>query len=283
MPDSPPSEGRPSEDRVAEGKISDSEAIHDLFALEEIDRDLYRANFVFSEPYSLYGGQVAAQALRAAGNTVPPEREPHSLHGYFLRRGNASRPTIFQVFRDRDGRSFSARRVVALQGGEVIFNMSASFHVAEDGHDEHVRAAPVTPPPEQCAPFELPRVYSMEGRLTPQPFEGAWPTRMWARCVAELPDDPLLHACVLTYLSDLLTGNAPLLGTENQSGASLDHAVWFHRPVRMDDWVLMDLEPQSTARGRGWYTGALYSADGVLVASIAQEALFRRIRRDGRP
>lgn len=258
--------------------------IRELLALEEIDQDLYRANLVFDEPFALYGGQVAAQALRAAGLTVPPDRLPHSLHGYYLRGGDAARPTIFHVERDRDGRSFSARRVVAVQGGKVIFNMSASFHVAESGADREIIPAPEVPEPAELPGSHLPRLFSMESRLPPQPYPDApWPTRFWARCTADLPDDPLTHACVLTYLSDISSGLMPLNGDAGESGASLDHAVWFHRQVRMDDWVLMDLVPHSVSSGRGFYSGTIRGQDGTFGASLTQEALFRakRQRPDG--
>ena len=255
------------------------DALLDLLDLEEVDRDLYRANFVFPDTYALYGGQVAAQALRAAGLTAGPDRLPHSLHGYFLRSGDASRPTVFRVHRDRDGRSFSARRVVALQGGEVIFNMSASFHTAESGQDEQVVRMPEVPAPQDCDPWTFPRLFSMAGRRPPQPYpDHRWPTRAWGRCTAGLGDDRLLHACVLTYLSDMLSGLTPLERGEGRSGSSLDHAVWFHRPARLDEWVLMDLVPHSVAAGRGWYTGSLFAPDGTLVASLTQETLFRRRR-----
>jgi acyl-CoA thioesterase-2 len=255
----------------------------ELLELEEIDRDLYRANLTFADPFNLYGGQVAAQALRAAGLSVGPERLPHSLHGYFLRAGDASRPTVFQVFRDRDGRSFSARRVVALQGGEVIFNMSASFQTPEDGHDDQEPVLPAVPDPDSLPKLLLPRLFSFESRLPPQPYEDAdWPTRFWARCTVSLKADPHLNACALTYLSDISTGLAKFNTDEYASSSSLDHAVWFHRPVDAEDWLLTDLTPHTAAGGRGWYTGAIFNRRGSLVASTAQEALFRR-RRIGRP
>jgi acyl-CoA thioesterase-2 len=257
-------------------------SILDVLALEEIDRDLYRANSVFNDPFPLYGGQVAAQALRAAGLTVPEGSYPHSLHGYYLRSGDAARPTIFRVDRDRDGRSYSARRVVALQGGEVIFNMSASFHRDEDGVDRDFTSAPEVPEPEGLPGAALPRLFSMEGRLPPEPYPGTpWPTRFWARCTADLPADPLLHACVLTYLSDISTGLAPYHDSAATFGSSLDHVIWFHRPARLDEWVLMDLVPQSIAGGRGFYSGTIRTVDGSLAASIAQESLFRA-RRPGK-
>jgi acyl-CoA thioesterase II len=248
--------------------------ILDLLALEEIDRDLYRSTVHFGDENALYGGQVAAQALLAAGFTVAPDRVPHSLHGYFLRSGDAARPTIFRVERDRDGRSFSARRVVALQTGEVILNMSASFHVPDGGADHQVRSAPEVTGPEGLPGIELHRMFSIETRQ-PDPAEGPLPTRFWMRCGLDLPASPLLHACVLTYVSDTSSGLGLLPGALEQLGPTLDHSVWFHRPVRMDDWVLVELVPQSVAGLRGFYTGAMFDRDGVLVASLAQESLFR--------
>jgi acyl-CoA thioesterase-2 len=254
-----------------------SSALMRMLDVEELDRDLYRGGLVFEDADSLFGGQVAAQALMSAGLSVDPDRSPHSLHGYFLRAGDASRPTIFQVYRDRDGGSYSARRVVALQGGEVIFNMSASFHVAEGGVDDQVTSMPQVPSPAESRPYELPRLFSMEGRLPPQPYAAAlWPTRVWARTYEALPDSELIHACALTYLSDLSTGIAPIEGDTSIPTSSLDHAVWFHRPCRMDEWVLMDLVPHSVAGARGWYSGSAFNESGVLVASLTQEMLFRR-------
>src|ERR1700712_5269028 len=140
----------------------------DVLDLEEIDRDLYRSTLVFADPFPPYGGQVAAQALLAAGGTVPGDRLPHSLHGYFLRSGDAARPTVFRVDRDRDGGSFSARRGVALQGGGVIFSMSASFQRPGTGPDVQVVEAPATEQPDDAAPFTLPRLFSMAARRPPQ-------------------------------------------------------------------------------------------------------------------
>jgi acyl-CoA thioesterase-2 len=248
----------------------------DLLQLEQLDRDLYRTKTVFSDPFALYGGQVAAQALLAAGGTVEAGRLPHSLHGYFLRGGDAARQTLFRVDRDRDGRSFSARRVVALQGGEVIFNMSCSFHVEEQGPDVQVQEAGGAVDPGSLPEVVLPRLYSMEARVPDQPYADApWPTLFWARARVPLPDDPLLHACVLTYLSDISSGLAGLAGAQESAGSSLDHAVWFHRRGRVDDWVLTRLVPSTVAGGRGWYTGTVHDREGRLLASLAQESLFR--------
>jgi acyl-CoA thioesterase-2 len=252
----------------------------DLIDPEPLDRDLFRATTVFDDPFPLYGGQVAAQALVAAGRTVAPGRVPHSLHGYFLRAGDAARPVLLRVDRDRDGSSFSARRVVAVQNGEVVFSMAASFHDPEDGLDHQVEPAPDVPAPDALPPVTMHRLFSFEARLPPQPHDGtAWPTRFWARCTEPMPADGLVHAAVLTYLSDIMTGLSPLAADGYRSTASLDHAMWFHRPARLDEWVLVDLVGRSTSGGRGWYTGTLSSRSGVLQASIAQESLFRRQRR----
>jgi acyl-CoA thioesterase-2 len=250
----------------------------DLLTLEELDEDLYRTTAIFDEPYHLYGGQVAAQALLAAGRTVGTDRLPHSMHGYFLRRGNAARPTILRVERDRDGRSFSARRVVAIQGGKVIFNLSCSFHTPQPGLDRQAVDPPRVPAPEDLPSFQLPRLFDLDARLPEQPFPAAdWETRFWARTTVALGDDPLLHASALTYLSDVSGGLAYWHEGTSHSGASLDHAVWFHRPVRLDDWVLMDVEPLTVAAGRGRYAGTIHTRDGRLVASLTQECLFRDV------
>ncbi|SHN47132.1 acyl-CoA thioesterase [Cryptosporangium aurantiacum] len=250
--------------------------ILDLFTLEEVERDLYRANTVFDDPFPLYGGQVAGQALAAAGATVPEGRPPHSLHGYYLRGGDSAQPTLFRVDRDRDGRSYSARRVTALQGDRVVSTMSCSFSVEEDGPDAEASGMPDVPDPTTLPAAPMPRLFSMEGSLPPAPYPGSeWPTRFWARCTVDLPEDPLIHACVLTYLSDISTGLAPYHDETSASGSSLDHAIWFHRPIPMDEWVLMDLVPHSVARGRGFYHGMIRTAGGTLGATIAQEALFR--------
>lgn len=250
-------------------------SILDLLDLEYIEENLYRACGVSGEPRRLYGGQVAAQALYAAGRTVPAERLPHSLHGYFLRQGSSVRPTVFQVERDRDGHSFSARRVVAIQEGEVILNMSASFAVPQAGADRDA-AAPELPARDPLPRWSLPRHPSFEVRTADTGRR--LPVRFWLRSTVELPADPLLHAAVLTYASDLSTGLVALEDDEAEAGPSLDHAVWFHRPARMDDWTWHELEPHAVSGGRGWYTGAVYAADGSRVASIAQEQLFRTLR-----
>lgn len=256
----------------------------DVLDLEEIDRDLYRSTLVFADPFPLYGGQVAAQALLAAGLTVGPGRLPHSLHGYFLRSGDAARPTIFRVERDRDGGSFSARRVVAVQGGEVIFSMATSFHAGGAGPDIPVQQMPEVEAPEGLDSRGMPRLFTMESRRPGRTAQDRHlPPRFWARTTVPLPDDHLVHACVLTYLSDIGTGLANMPQDEASPGPTLDHAVWFHRHAPLDEWVLMDMEPGTVSGGRGWYTGAIFTAGGTLAASFTQETLFRAGKNPFRP
>ena len=267
------------------GDTGESEpTVLDVLDLEEIDRDLYRSTLVFADPFPLYGGQVAAQALLAAGLTVGPGRLPHSLHGYFLRSGDAARPTIFRVERDRDGGSFSARRVVAVQGGEVIFSMAASFHAGGAGPDIPVQQMPEVEAPEGLASRGMPRLFTMESRRPGRTAQDRHlPPRFWARTTVPLPDDHLVHACVLTYLSDIGTGLATMPQDEASPGPTLDHAVWFHRHAPLDEWVLMDMEPGTVSGGRGWYTGAIFTAGGTLAASFTQETLFRAGKNPFRP
>lgn len=256
-----------------------------LMELEEIDTNLYRGQNPPAEyRRTLYGGQVAAQALRAAAETVPEGRHTHSLHGYFLRPGRADHPVILHVNRDRDGRSFSARHVTAEQYGEVIFSMSASFHIEEPGgtYDASPLAAPVDPegfPPLPrndtfWAGFDI-RVRPEDLRVRKDGAQAA-PYLMWARTEAALPDDPMIHACLLTYFSDHGTGFGAIeVDGLPSGGPSLDHAVWFHRPLRMDQWVRFEMSPVAADGARGLYNGALYDAGGTHCATIAQESLLR--------
>ena len=256
--------------------------ILDLLNLEYIEENLYRS-CVLSDAQRprLFGGQVAAQALYAAGQTAPAGRLPHSLHGYFLRQGSPLRPSVFQVERDRDGHSFSARRVVAIQNGEVIFNMAASFAEPGPGPDLDAEPAPEVPAPQTLPVWTRHSHHeSFELRSGQTERDGyRIPTGFWIRCTADLADDPLLNAAVLTYTSDISSGLIGFEGDSAQSGPSIDHAVWFHRPARMDEWTRHDLFPQTAAAGRGLYTGAVYSESGARIATIAQEALFRTPRK----
>jgi acyl-CoA thioesterase-2 len=225
----------------------------------------------------LFGGRPLSIGLRAAGTTVAPDRLPHSVHGYFLRAGDDRLPLEIQVDRDRDGRSFSSRRVVISQQGTTIFTMSASFHLPEAGPDEQVPTMPDdVPEPESLAPSAIggPARVLVDIRNAGSVHGTTEPSRAWGRARGPLPEDPLVHSCVLINFSDVYTGLPALPGTENHGGPSLDHAFWFHRPARLDDWVLMDLRPVSTGRGRGLYVGSFFDRRGVLVASVAQEVLF---------
>jgi acyl-CoA thioesterase II len=249
----------------------------EVLALERIEDDMFRTVVVSREPAGLFGGQVAAQALRAAAQTVPEDRHPHSLHGYFLSRGDASHRVLLTVNRDRDGGSYSNRRVIAVQNGKVIFNMAASFHLTEEGSDYQAHAMPEVEPPEDLP--DVPRFHRMHGveiRLPAQPQPGQqWPSRMWIRSRYKLDDD-MMHACALAYVSDMFTGLAAAPGiTIAGPLTSIDHSVWFFRRAALDEWVLMDLQPESTSGGRGMYTGRIFTRRGVLAAGLAQETLFR--------
>lgn len=254
-----------------------STGLPEVLTLERIEDDMFRSVVVSQEPAGLFGGQVAAQALRAAAETVPDGRQPHSLHGYFLSRGDASRRVLLTVNRDRDGGSYSNRRVIAVQNGKVIFNMAASFHVAEEGSDYQAHAMPDVPLPEDLpGDARMNRMHGVEIRLPPQPLPGQQrPSRMWIRSRDKLGDDTA-QACALAYVSDMFTGLAAAPGiTISGPMTSIDHSVWFFRKAAVDDWVLMDLQPESAYGGRGMYTGRIFSRDGVLAAGIAQETLFR--------
>jgi acyl-CoA thioesterase II len=251
-------------------------SLTDVLTLERIEDNFFRTGVVSSEPVGLYGGQVAAQALRAGALTVPAGRHPHSCHGYFLSRGDASRPVVLIVQRDRDGRSYSNRRVVAVQEGTVIFNLAASFHVSEEGFDYQAHSAPAVTPPEDLPDLIGHPLIGVDIRLPEQARpDQAWPSRAWLRARDPLTDDTL-HACALTYVSDMFSGLGAVPDVPRpESLTSIDHAVWFYRQVPLDDWVLMDLLPESTAGGRGMYTGRIFGRDGRLAAGIAQESLFR--------
>lgn len=249
------------------------------FAVEQIDTDLFRSTFLQVEDYSLYGGLVAAQALAAAGATVPASRAPHSLHGYFLRPGAADRPTIFRVESDRDGRTVSSRRVIAAQQGKVIFHMAASFgEDVGEALDQHVHA-PEIAAPEELPVFALPRYRAVELRAEGSLPPTRLPPRFWVRARQPLPSDELVHACALTYISDLSTGL--YLPPDLAPMASVDHALWVHHVPQVDDWLLVDLIGQVRAGRRGLYTGSIFTSDGRLVASLAQEMLVRRVQTEG--
>ena len=253
-----------------------AEDLPSLLTLERVDRDLFRGrNANYGPRQTLYGGQVAAQCLLAAAATVEPDRLPHSFHGYFLRAGRSNLPVVLEVDRDRDGRSFSARHVVAVQDGEVIFSMITSFHAESDGgvFDDAPRRE--VPAPEDVVKGGWNTLLDVRP-VTPTDFlKGVFTDCLWVRSAAPLGDDPLMHRAALTYLSDLGTG----FGQQDQTitgrgGPSVDHSMWFQENIRADDWVLVDLRPVKARSARGLYHGSLRDRHGVLGATINQEQLL---------
>jgi acyl-CoA thioesterase-2 len=253
----------------------------------------------------VFGGQVLAQALRAACNTVDEGRRVHSLHSYFLRPGDTAVPIVYDVERIRDGRSFSTRRAVARQHGRPIFYLTASFHVDEPGFD-HQEAMPDVPAPEDCP--SMGDVYrAATGRDDDRSWEREWAaldvryaadsrpggvlvdksrparTQIWIKAAGPVPDDPVVNTCVLTYFSDLtllgvsLVPHGVIISSRRIQPASLDHSMWFHRAFEADEWMLYDQESPSASGARGFALGRVFTRDGVLIASVAQEGLIRRI------
>jgi acyl-CoA thioesterase-2 len=274
-----------------------------LLDLRLLDVDRFEGISPSSGPQRVFGGQVAGQALVAAGRTVDPARRVHSLHGYFVRPGDSSQPIIYTVDRIRDGRSFSVRRSVAYQNDKPIFFMSASFQRAETGL-EHQSPMPADIPPPEELPSMVERLIANPERATimgnppAYPFDiryvddPAWARtdktpsfhqRSWIRIVGQLPDDPLLHACALTYCSDLtllestVGRHGEAWGPGGMVGASLDHALWLHRPFRADEWFLYDCASPSASGARGLASGQMFTVDGRHIATVMQEGLLRRI------
>ncbi|MGX7680013.1 acyl-CoA thioesterase [Jatrophihabitans sp. DSM 45814] len=272
----------------------DVEHLIALLNVEPIGADLFRAaSPVLRGRRNIFGGQVMAQALRAAGATVEEDRYPHSLHAYFLREGKFAEDVHLQVERTRDGKSFSTRQVTATQAdGRAIFTLSASFHRDEAGRDFATPAREVHPPTAEMGP-----VPSRGSSIGIDLVDGAGaksgavesdkPAYLaWARTRGQIPEDRVLNACVLAYLSDLGTGGVAAtavghtVGSHAVSGlmmASLDHSMWFHRPVRTDDWLLIDATPMSTNGSRGLIVGTVHDGTGLHAASFAQELLVREI------
>jgi acyl-CoA thioesterase-2 len=261
----------------------------DILDLHESPRgpDRYTAPTPSEGPPRLFGGQVASQAVRALTLTVAPDRPIHSLHAYFIRPGRPGVPLELAVERTRDGRSFSTRRVEAIQEGEAILVADASFHVAEPGDDWQEGGLPegVSDDPDDVVRPERRTDFSafrdtMPFEVRPvRPTEGFDLHPCWVRLRDPIPDDPGLHASALTYVSDLAvvgSARAPHSTANWMGSASLDHAIWFHRPARLDDWLLFDVDPVSNYGARGLARGTFHTRQGVLVASISQEALLRR-------
>jgi acyl-CoA thioesterase-2 len=276
-----------------------------LLDLEDIEVNVFRGRSPAEERQRVFGGQVAGQALVAAGRTV--ERGVvHSLHAYFLRPGDPKIPILYEVDRIRDGRTFTTRRVVAVQHGRAIFHLSASFQRPEEG-PTHQMPMPDVPPPDDIPSFEermgreldaLPepvRKWMTRDRpIDTRPVEWANPFRpvarpprqhVWIRAKTALPDDLLLHQCVVAYASDLTlldTATLPHAIAWNDPAymmASLDHAMWFHRPFRADEWLLYAQESPSAGGARGFCTGRIFRRDGTLAVSVVQEGLIRPSRR----
>lgn len=273
-----------------------------LLDLEPLEVNIYRGHNRDVGTGRVFGGQVMAQALVAARRTVDQPREAHSLHGYFILPGDLAAPIIYFVDRLRDGASFSTRRVSAIQHGRAIFELSASFHVKEEGR-EHQAPMPTAPEPDTLAP-ELTLIREMAARIPeslrpvltrdrPIDFRPVAPVDVfhpqprpperyvWLRTIGALPDDPLVHQAVLAYASDhglLPTALLPhgiAYRTPGLQLASLDHALWFHRPFRADDWLLYVMDSPAASGARAFTRGAVYTREGRLVASVAQEGLVR--------
>jgi acyl-CoA thioesterase-2 len=260
-------------------EVTDFELAEDLasvLTLERVDRDLFRArNANYGPRQTLYGGQVAAQCLIAAAATVEPGRLPHSFHGYFLRAGRVDLPVILEVDRDRDGRSFSARHVVAVQEGEVIFSMVTSFQVERDSNYFDDAPRRDAPPPEGRARQPWSTVLDVR-EVTPTDFlRGVFSDCLWVRSGTPLSDDPLIHRAGLAFLSDLGTGFGQLdRSLVGRGGPSIDHSMWFQEDIRADDWVLVDLRPVKARSARGTYHGSMRDREGRLGATLYQEQLL---------
>jgi acyl-CoA thioesterase II len=285
-----------AEPNPAEGLVA-------LLDLERIEENIFRGRSPHERLQRVFGGQVAGQALVAAGRTTDGQRPVHSLHAYFLRPGRPGVPIVYQVERVRDGRSFTTRRVVAVQEGRTIFNLTASFHHPEPGF-EHQSPMPEVPGPEELPkladeirdhlrslpealdrlarrlPFDVRYVERL--RWAPEDVANAQPrSAVWMRALAPLGTDPLVHTCALTYASDMMLLDAvrmpvePLWGPRGFDVASLDHAMWFHRPFRADEWFLYQQESPIATGGRGLARGQIFDRGGALLVSVMQEGLFR--------
>jgi acyl-CoA thioesterase II len=275
-----------------------------LLELEALEVNLFRGLSPHEDRQRVFGGQVAAQALVAAGRTVGEDRPVHSLHAYFLRPGDPNIPIVYDVDRIRDGKSFTTRRVVAIQHGRAIFNLAASFQIVENGPD-HQLAMPAVPGPDELPTWQQ-RVEPYLERLGPdlaqwlvreRPIDSRpvddprWldPTPrepqqdVWIKSNGDLPEVPLIHECVVAYASDLtlldtaMFPHAISYQEQQYMIASLDHAMWFHRPFRADDWLLYHQTSPTASRARGLAQGSIFCRDGTLAITVIQEGLIRPI------
>ncbi|GGT86428.1 acyl-CoA thioesterase II [Actinomadura citrea] len=277
-------------------------ALLDLLDLEQIENDIFRGRSPEERRQRVFGGQVAGQALVAAGRTVPANRPVHSLHAYFIRPGDPLVPLVYTVDRVRDGRSFTTRRVTAVQHGKAIFTLSASFQVDEDG-PSHQAPMPEAPAPETLPdgltrltplfgevgarefvtrrPFDIRHATPLSWEAAKDPALATPESKVWLKVDGELPHDPLLHVCLMTYASDMTLLDTVLLnhglawGDKRTMGASLDHAMWFHRPFRADDWLLYYQDTPFAGGARGLARGQVFTRSGELVVSVMQEGLIR--------
>jgi acyl-CoA thioesterase-2 len=271
-----------------------------LLDLEAIEVNLFRGRSPDENRQRVFGGQVAGQALVAATRSIEdPHRFVHSLHAYFLRPGDPYVPILYEVDRIRDGKSFATRRVVAIQHGRAIFNLQASFHIAEPGPDHQIAMPQGLPGPDELpdwktrmAPYKdrLGEWYERDRPIDIRFIDGdpfsrdgkpADGQRVWMRADGELPEDPTLHACIATYASDMTLLDTTVLPfglsweSPGMQMASLDHAMWFHRAFRADDWLLYDQRAISSGSGRGLAGGAIFTSDGTLAVTVVQEGLAR--------
>ena len=283
-----------------------AESLLSVLDLAEREQDVFVGKTPSTERQRIFGGQVAGQAIVAAGRTVPADRGVHSLHSYFLRPGDPTEEIRYSVDRIRDGRSFTTRRVIACQrrkGEDVaIFALTADFHAGEAAVAEHSLPMPDVPRPEELpgtgeivarhgerAAWMDAMGKVVEQRFTQDPFAAPpkspphTQSHTWFRVAGDLDDDPVVHAAALTFVSDLTLLSAGFArlggGWPDFIGASLDHAVWFHRPVRADDWLLYETDSPAASSGRALCFGQIWSADGTHVATVAQEGLIRSLDR----
>lgn len=280
--------------------MNNIEELIPILDLEQIEENIFRGESHFMGSPRVFGGQVLAQTLRAAQLTVPDDRHIHSLHGYFILPGDLTKPIVFMVDRIRDGRSFTTRRVVAVQNGKAIFNMAASFQIEEGGYDHQVRMPDVPSPDQLMNNVQLVEKYKdylpagIKAFLSqPRPIEfrpvepeksfghvSGEPSRhVWMKANGAIGEDNNLHKMLLAYASDYnLLSTALQPHRDKITGlvmASLDHAMWFHRNFKMNEWLLYSLDSPSASNSRGFTRGSIYNQEGVLVASVVQEGLMR--------
>lgn len=270
--------------------MSELDELLELLALERIEENLFRAHHPQGRKRRLFGGQIMAQALRAAAYTVPQERPPHSLHGYFLRPGDPSIPALIDVDRIRDGKSFSTRRVVVIQHGQAIFNMDVSFQIIERGFSHQLEMPEREVPIIEMVPAQLRQAPFLSWRHDHKRLLSDVPQEpeqdVWFKANGDAGDEPIVHQCLAVYESDnalLSTARLPHRGAvkrETMQVASLDHAMWFHAQAvadwRVDEWLLYAIDAPSASAARGYNRGLIYTTDGKLIASTMQEGLMRQ-------